>query len=130
MKMKDVDKFEKTVAQLEALHSEISVLSKKSPNDGLNEFKLKLVNSVLQKANSLLGDTYKPFPDFLSFDHDTVPSNSDVTLILAQYINCMEKLRSDNIYRPSGSYWYWRVDGEDPSKPSIRTSEPKKLMRE
>ena len=98
MKRKDVDRFEKTVAQLEALHSEISVLSKKSPNDGLNEFKLRLVNSVLQEANSLLGDTYKPFPDFLAFDRDAVPSNSDVTFILAQYLNCMEKLRSDNIY--------------------------------
>ena len=125
MKRKDIDKFEKTVAQLEALHSEISVLLKKSPNDALNEFKLKLVNSVLQEANSLLGDTYKPFPDFLAFDQDAVPSNSDVTFILAQYLNCMEKLRSDNIYIHIGD-WYWRVDGEEPS---IRTSQPKKLMR-
>jgi hypothetical protein len=128
MKREDVDKFEKTVAQLEALHSEISVLLKKSPNDALNKFKLELVNSVLQEANSLLGDTYKPFPDFLAFDSDAVPSNSDVTFILAQYSNCMEKLRSDNIYN-YGSYWYWRVDGEESSKPSIRTSQPKKLMR-
>ena len=128
MKRKDVDKFEKAVAQLEALHSEISVLLKKSPNDGLNEFKLRLVNSVLQEANSLLGDTYKPFPDFLTFDQDAVPSNSDVTFILAQYLNCMEKLRSDNIYIYVGQ-WFWRVDGEEPSKPSIRTSQPKKLTR-
>ncbi|MEI9476589.1 MAG: hypothetical protein WCO26_08445 [Deltaproteobacteria bacterium] len=58
MKKNDIDRFEKTLTQLEALHSEVSVLSKKSPNDGLNEFKLGLVNSVLQEANSLLGDTY------------------------------------------------------------------------
>lgn len=126
MKRKDVDRFEKTIAQLEALHSEISVLSKKSPNDGLNEFKLRLVNSVLQEANSVLGDRYKPFPDFLAFDQDAVPSNSDVTFILAQYINCMEKLRSDNIFIYSG-YWHWRVDD---GEPSIRTSKPKKLTGE
>jgi hypothetical protein len=126
MKRKDVDRFEKTVAQLEALHSEISVLSKKSPNDGLNEFKLRLVNSVLQEANSLLKDTYRPFPDFSAFDKDAVPSNSDVTFILAQYLNCMEELRCDNISILHG-YWYWGVDGEEPS---IRTSQPKKLMRE
>ncbi len=125
MKRKDVDRFEKTVAQLEALHSEISVLSKKSPNDGLNEFKLRLVNSVLQEANLLLGDTYKPFPDFLAFNQDAVPSNSDVTFILAQYLNCMEKLRSDNISTYGGA-WYWCVDGEEHS---VRTSEPKKLKR-
>lgn len=125
MKRKDVDRFEKIVAQLEALHSEISVLLKKSPNDALNQFKLKLVNSVLQEANSLLGDTYKPFPDFLAFDQDAVPSNSDATFILAQYLNCMEKLRSDNIDFDGGD-WYWRVDGEEPS---IITSQPKKLMR-
>jgi len=122
MKRKDVDRFEKTAAQLEALHSEISVLLKKSPNDGLNEFKLRLVNSVLQEANSLLGDTYKPFPDFLSFDQDAVPSNSDVTFILAQYLNCMEKLRSDNIFFKYS--WYWRMDDDDTL---IITSKPKKL---
>lgn len=122
MKRKDVDRFEKTATQLEALHSEISVLLKKSPNDGLNEFKLRLVNSVLQEANSLLGDTYKPFPDFLAFDQDAVPSNSDVTFILAQYLNCMEKLRSDNIFFKYS--WYWRMDDDDTL---IITSKPKKL---
>jgi hypothetical protein len=126
MKRKDVDRFEKTIAQLEALHSEVSVLSKKSPNDGLNEFKLKLVNSILQEANSLLGGTYKPFPDFLVFNQDAVPSNSDVTFILAQYLNCMEKLRSDNIYNDLSGRWQWRVDDGD--TPIIRTSIPKKLM--
>jgi len=125
MKRNDVDRFEKTVVQLEALHSEISVLLKKSPNDALNQFKLKLVNSVLHEANRLLGDKYKPFPDFLAFDQDAVPSNSDVTFILAQYLNCMEKLRSDNIYMYLGS-WYWRVDGEEAS---IETTQPKKLTR-
>jgi len=127
MKREDVDRFEKTVVQLEALHSEISVLSKKSPNDGLNEFKLGLVNSVLQEANSLLRDKYRPFPDFLAFDQDTVTSNSDATFILAQYLNCMEKLRSDNISLKYGS-WYWLLD--DDEEASIRTSKPKKLMKE
>ena len=126
MKREDVDRFEKTFAQLEALHSEISVLLKKSPNDGLNEFKLRLVNSVLQEANSLLGDTYKPFPDFLVLDEDALPSNSDVTFILAQYLNCMEKMRSDNIFNDTFGRWQWRVDDD---KTEIRTSPPEKLRR-
>jgi len=124
MKRKDIDHFEKTVAQLEALQAEITVLSKKSPNDGLNEFKLTLVNTVLGEANIILGKKYMPFPNFKAFNKDDVPSNSDVTFILAQYLNCMEKLRSDNIHDILGSDWYWDVDdGED----RIRTAPPKKI---
>lgn len=124
MKRKDIDRFEKTVAQLEALQTEITVLSKKSPNDGLNEFKLTLVNAVLGEANIILGKKYIPFPDFKAFNKDDVPSNSDVTFILAQYLNCMEKLRSDNICSNYEDDWCWEVDdGED----KIRTAPPKKI---
>ena len=125
MKREEVDRFEKTIVQLEALHSEVSVLSKKSPNDGLNIFKLGFVNSVLQGANKLLGETYKPFPDFSAFEQDDLPSNSDVAFIISQYINCMEKLRSDSIFYKDYT-WQWRTeDGET----IIKTTQPKKLDR-
>ncbi len=38
----DVDKLEKVIGQLNGLHAEVSQLAKKSPNDGVNAFKLKL----------------------------------------------------------------------------------------
>jgi hypothetical protein len=123
MKREEVDRFEKTIVQLEAIHSEVSILSKKSPNDGLNIFKLGLVNSVLQEANKLLGATYKPFSDFSAFEQDALPSNSDVGFIISQYINCMEKLRSDNIFYKD-LRWQWRVDD---GETIIRTTQPKKL---
>ncbi len=66
-KQSDIDKFEKVEAQLNALHKELGVLSKKKPDDGINPFKLKLVNSVLEKANELLEKNYKPFLDFKLF---------------------------------------------------------------
>jgi hypothetical protein len=113
----NIDEFKKILNQLEGLHDEISTLSKKSYTDALNNFKLKLVNQVLKKTNEFLGKDYKPFDDFEFFDEDDLPNNSDVTLVLSQYINCMESLREENIaskieYTISGSvakiYWSWK----------------------
>lgn len=103
MKQKEIDDFEKINAQLEGLHIEISSLSKKSQNDTLNKFKLKFVNQALKESNGILGSSYKPFSDFEEFDEDDLPTNSDVTLILGQYLSCMEKLRADNI--ESSQHW-------------------------
>ncbi len=122
-KQSDIDKFEKVEAQLNALHKELGVLSKKKPDDGTNPFKLKLVNSVLEKANELLEKKYKPFSDFELFDSDTIPTNSDVVTILGQYLSCMEELRSDNIEYDNG-WWTWCIDGDETD---IRTAPPKKL---
>jgi len=97
MKKEDVDKFGKIQSQIEGLYNEIGLLSKKSPNDAINKFKLKFINQILAEANSILSVAYKPFDGFDLFQEDEVPSNSDVTMIFEQYINCMEKLRTDNI---------------------------------
>ena len=121
----DIDKFEKLEAQLKGLHEEIELLSKKKPDDGINVFKLKLVNSIVEKTNELLGKEYKPFPDFKIFDLESVPTNSDVVMILAQYLNCMEKLRSDNIEEDDYGQWTWSIRGEITD---IQTAPPKKLQ--
>ena len=112
----EINEFRKILNQLEGLHLEMASLSKKSYTDAINTFKLKLVNQVLNRTNEVLGENYKPFPDFNQFDEDELPTNSDVSLVLYQYINCMESLREENIhseieYTSSGSvakiYWYW-----------------------
>jgi len=127
MKRKDVERFEKVIGQLEGVYEEITSLSKKAPNDGVNKFKLRLVNKVLEDANSLLDDKHKPFDDFTVFDEDTLPSNSDVAFILAQYLNCMENLRSENIrQRDFENQWYWVIDGKTSSE---ETAPPKKISR-
>ena len=92
----DIETLENTRAQLQAVHREISILSKKSPNDGLNAFKLNLINSILVAANSLLGDTYKPVAGFDEFNEDDMPSTSDVTFVIAQYLEEIERFRSDH----------------------------------
>jgi hypothetical protein len=125
MKKEDVELFEKTNAQLMAVYEEITALSKKSPNDGVNKFKLRLINQVLQDANAVLDEKHKPFPDFSIFLEDELPSNSDVVFILAQYLNCMETLRTKNIKQNElDDKWYWVINGKI-SK--VITASPKKV---
>ncbi|RWM98975.1 MAG: hypothetical protein EOR86_04955 [Mesorhizobium sp.] len=106
----DVERLEKVIGQLQGAHSEISLLAKKSPNDSLNKFKLNLINKVLESANQVLGEKYSPFPDFTQFDADDVPTTSDVTMVLSQYMEEAERYRSDNVVNDYG--WKYVVDGK------------------
>jgi secreted Zn-dependent insulinase-like peptidase len=129
MKKKEISEFEVLQGQLESFHQELTALAKKNPNDALNKFKLGLVNSLLQGANTFLGNTQKPFKDFEKFDEAALPSNSDVLVVLAQYLSALEKLRADNIQMWRG-VWYWRTDEDKSGDPTIRTGPPKKLREE
>lgn len=123
MNQEEINKFEKVQSQIDGLYKEIGILSKKSPNDAVNKFKLKFINQILEVANNLLTDNYKPLEGFDTFDDEDLPSNSDVTMIFEQYLSCLEKLRSDNVKFKSVA-WYWIVDGE---LSGIRTTKPLKL---
>lgn len=109
----EVNNLGKLIVQLHGLHTEISLLAKKSPNDGLNLFKLKLVNKVLARGNEILTGHYKPFEDFNEFDEEALPTNSDVTMILTLYIKQVERFRSDNVVYSNNDYhWYYVINGE------------------
>ncbi|MBK7888524.1 MAG: hypothetical protein IPJ86_14965 [Bacteroidetes bacterium] len=131
MTKEDVNKFEKVQSQIEGLLLEVTNLVKKSPNDAVNKFKLKFINEILIEANAVLGKTYKPLSSFEKFDEDDLPSNSDVSFILSQYLSCFEKLRADNIFRKKeydgNKYfyeWYWVIGN---SESTIKTAPPKKI---
>lgn len=126
MTEKEINDFEKNQAQLESLHTEISNLAKKSSNDALNKFKLKFVNQTITESNNILGKKHRPFNDFEQFDESDIPTNSDVTLILGQYLNCMEKLRADNIMTAWGGEWVWRMNGKESA---IKTGAPQKIKK-
>lgn len=112
MNEQQVETFLKLQPQLKSAYDEISLLSKKKPTDSLNTFKLKFINSILLKANGILDDKYKPFPeDFSLFNEDDMPNNSDVIFILSHYLTSLEKLRCDNI-KYSDFNWYWLMDGK------------------
>ncbi len=117
----DVEKLEKLLRQLHGLHSEISLLAKKSPNDAINAFKLKFINKVIQAGNEVLGNRYKPFAEFSLFEFDDLPSNSDVTVVLTQYIQATRGYKLDNIVKSGLARWVYKLNGE-PSK--IETNRP------
>lgn len=131
MNREDVNTFEKLNGQLIGVYEEMTLLSKKSPNDAVNKFKLKFINKLIEESNEYLSEAYKPFDDFDFFDEDDVPHNSDVVFILSQYLQCFEKLRSDNIVHEYG-HWYWKVKGGNEEEVDengmilIRTVRPKK----
>ncbi|MBA4214222.1 MAG: hypothetical protein C0449_14195 [Polaromonas sp.] len=128
----DVDRFEKLAGQVLGLYEEMSILSKKSPNDAVNKFKLKFINSQLSESNALLAERYRPFDDFEVFSEDDIPQNSDVVFILSQYLQCMEKFRGNQVVLRNGS-WYWSVKGGEGDKVDehgnilIRSTKPKYL---
>ena len=107
----DVENLEKLTGQMNSLHAEVTALTKKSPNDAVNSFKLKLINKVIELGNRILGEQYRPFPDFETFDSDDLPSTSDVAMVLGQYIEEAERFRSDNVIIEAG-WWYYKIDGK------------------
>lgn len=127
MNIEEILLFEKIHAQLSSFYEDVTMLVKKNPKDEMNTFKLKLINKALERANQIIGDL-KPFDDFDQFDIDgDMPNNSDVAIILGQYINCMDVLKKDNVHIYSGR-WYWKIEGDSKSK-EICTSAPVDLKR-
>jgi hypothetical protein len=120
MTEEQVEVFLKLQPQLKSAYEEIRLLSGKKPTDSLNTFKLKFINSVLARANEILGNKYKPFPgEFDLFSADEIPNNGDVVFMLSHYLTSLEKLRCDNISY-SGGDWYWVIDGKTSKKETDR----------
>ncbi len=89
---------------LDVTYKEIKELSKKNPDSPLNAFKVKSINRVLEPIKELLQfEDTAPFLDIL--DSDFIPTNSDVVMILSQYMQSMQ------LYKDQ--YYFWdRKDGE------------------
>ena len=92
----DVEKFRKMIAQLDALYEEATAASKKAPDKPVSSFKIRIANTILKEANSVLGSS-KPGMGFLAFDEDDLPTASDLSFVIAQYVECAEKVRCENI---------------------------------
>ena len=101
----------KGVGQLKGLIKNFSELSKKKPDEQVNKFKLNLVNKILSILNSILDETNKPFKEFVEFDDTNLPSNSDVLIILNQYLNCMENFSNENTKYKS-PFDKWIINGK------------------
>jgi hypothetical protein len=99
--------FAKTETTLRTFYKEISLISNKKPDSPINKFKLGLLNEVLEKAAFVLGDEFRPFPEFRTFDEKDMPTASDVVLMVSHYLDGLRAL--EGRYRPHD---YWQVIGD------------------
>lgn len=106
----EIENFRKMAAQLDALHQEATAASKKQPDKPVSKFKVDLANSVLETARNVLGDS-APALDFEKFDVDDLPTNSDLSFVVSQFVECAEKLKAQNIKRSFNGIWYWHLSG-------------------
>jgi hypothetical protein len=91
-----VSEFEGVVAQLHSLYQEFQKLAGKHPNDALNKFKLKVANDLLNRANTVLGETL-PLTGFSEFSEEAMPTNSDMVVVLSQYLRFLDRIHSDHV---------------------------------
>jgi hypothetical protein len=106
-----IDEFSKLLLQTNKLLNDFLELSKKKPNDAVNKFKLKIVNNLLSTANKILTKKYIPFEGFDLFDEDDLPTNSDVVVILDQYVACLKKFGRDSTEYEDYRH-YWVINGK------------------
>ncbi len=116
MKTKEeVEAFLKVLLQAMEVLKDFLELSKKKPNDAVNKFKLGFVNTILEQANSILVNGNKPFASFNTFSEEDIPTNSDVVLILSQYVGCLKKFGRDNTRLDDDDFippkYFWVIKG-------------------
>ena len=91
---------------LSAMFGEFKELSKKKPDGALNKKKVEIVNRLLKNVLLILEDEpSQPYLDLL--DEDDLPLNSDVLLVLSQFMAAMETFHNKYwIYSPGeGHNW-------------------------
>ena len=82
-----------TMPLIDAMHIEFKELSKKKPEAVLNKNKVKIVNRLLESCRKVLdSETSLNYLDLL--DEDDIPQNSDVVLMLSQYVAAMKQFKS------------------------------------
>ncbi|MEA5020946.1 MAG: hypothetical protein VB027_11330 [Gordonibacter sp.] len=85
-------------------YREFKELSKKGPNDVINEYKSKNLERILSPIRTMLENesSYK-YLDELS--DEALPTNSDVVILLGQYMQAMSKFYGEH-YRKTGYSGY------------------------
>lgn len=95
----DVNQFLMLRELVTGLYEEMKDLTKKSSKETLNEFKIKSLNRVLKPLRELLKE--QPTAMFLDLlEDDSLPTNSDVVIVLSQYLSAMKKYE-ERYYRVS-----------------------------
>lgn len=108
-----IDEYSLLNSLFTSLLREIKELSKKKPDEVINTFKAKSINKILERVKKLLID--EPTNEFLEIiDVDTLPSNSDVVIIMVQFEASLTKFyyKYTKSYRGS-SIREWDIDDNE-----------------
>ncbi|SEW45981.1 hypothetical protein SAMN05428988_6198 [Chitinophaga sp. YR573] len=92
---------------LQAVYEEFKEFSKKKQDGVINKIKIKHVNRILERVMALLaGESTTAFLDLV--EEDAIPTNSDVVLIITQFVTALNKFKNDHQSLHSG-YYRWNV---------------------
>lgn len=111
-----VEEFDRVSSQLASFKRELTLISNKKPDGPINKFKIKLINELLEAINPVLGENFRPFKEFLTFDESDLPTASDVVVILAQYSTGMDRFKNAHQFKrnPYGQLeWNYGEEEED-----------------
>jgi len=79
------------------LHSvlgEVKEFTKKKQDEPLNKLKVRAANKILSRIRALLAT--EPTFEFLELlDEDTLPTNSDAVIIMAQHVSSMKQFKDN-----------------------------------
>jgi hypothetical protein len=87
------DRYDTLMPLLEAMFREFQDLTKKKPDGVLSKRKVEVVNRLLKDVIGVLeGESSRTYLDML--DEADLPQNSDVVLILGQFVAAMKGFHS------------------------------------
>jgi len=120
MNENQANRFDKIEYLMNSIYVEFDKLSKKKPDEQLNKFKLKQINDLFTEANTLFDEADIEIDSFELFDEIELPSNSDVVIVLTQYLELLDYYRYRNTGFSHGSFGWLLDNGK-----SIKTKQPK-----
>ena len=112
----NVAKYEMIFPMIVSMGDEIKTLSSKKQDGVLNSLKVKMINRLINSARDLLEK--EPTLEYLEqLDGDLLPQNSDVVLVLCQYIEALTQYKIKNQVNIGSGIYRWRTqENPNPNK--------------
>ena len=108
-----VTTYKRLVPMLAAAHREMSELSKKKQDGIVNALKIRNLNRLLTELSKLLErDPSREFVELL--DEDTLPQNSDVVLLLSQWLEALNQYKAKHGGMDSYNWRWFTVENPAP----------------
>jgi hypothetical protein len=101
------DRYQLLYPLLTSILIEVKEFSKKKQDEPLNKLKVAMINKILSqiKKDVLNDDPSLEFLDLL--DDETLPTNSDAVLIIAQYDGAMKQFKAKHFgYDGNNQRWF------------------------